>query len=141
MAEEEEGTPEERNETDDRFPSGPWTGYFLQREIPGKHWMDLEITFREGRIIGAGSDWVGRFILDGTYRVEDGRCLIGKHYLGKHKVGYSGFNEGRGIWGTWEIPPYFRGGFHIWPKAMGDIGEPGLEEEAELPVEIVGSES
>jgi hypothetical protein len=24
-------------ETDPRFPSGPWTGFFLQKAIPGRH--------------------------------------------------------------------------------------------------------
>jgi hypothetical protein len=131
------------NETDDRFPSGPWIGYFLQREIPGKHWMDLDITFRDGRISGAGGDWVGRFALSGSYSVEDGRCEIAKRYLGKHVVDYRGYNEGRGIWGAWEIPPHFRGGFHIWPKAMGDLSEPKLAESADLPLEealVVGGE-
>ena len=35
-------------ETDPRFPSGRWTGYFLQPAIPGKHVMELILTFRHG---------------------------------------------------------------------------------------------
>lgn len=131
----EESDKKAIEETDERFPSGPWIGYFLQREVPGRHWMDLTLRFREGHIEGAGTDWVGRFLVNGTYRVQDGVCAMGKHYLGKHKVDYRGFNEGRGIWGTWQIPPFFQGGFHIWPKAMGDLSQPTLDESLELPVE------
>jgi hypothetical protein len=40
-------------ETDPRFPSGPWTGYFLQKEIPGKHTMELRLTFRNGEMTGS----------------------------------------------------------------------------------------
>ena len=33
-------------ETDPRFPSGPWTGFFLQKLLPGRHVMELRLTFR-----------------------------------------------------------------------------------------------
>ena len=29
---------------------------------------------------------------------------------------YKGDIDENGIWGTWEIQGYSRGGFHIWPK-------------------------
>lgn len=122
-------------ETDERFPSGPWKGYFLQREFPGKHWMNLDLTFAEGEISGIGSDWVGRFTLTGTYETESGRCSIEKNYLGRHKVLYTGFNEGRGIWGKWELASLGSGGFHIWPSSMGDLSQPTLREELKEPVD------
>src|SRR5207247_1119058 len=109
-------------ETDPRFPSGPWTGFFLQREIPGRHMMDLRLTFRQGSMTGDGRDWVGRFTIRGRYSTDDGKCYWTKRYLGRHDVFYQGFNEGKGIWGTWELPPevavliHPRGGFHIWPE-------------------------
>jgi hypothetical protein len=127
-------------ETDPRFPSGPWTGFFLQRLIPGRHQMELSLTFRNGAMTGAGRDWVGDFTIRGRYTIEDGRCYFTKRYVGKHDVFYNGFNEGKGIWGTWEIPAGSgmvpqRGGFHIWPEGMHERNEPELSEEADLPVE------
>src|SRR5690242_13990663 len=93
-------------ETDPRFPSGPWTGYFLQPLVPGRHRMELRVTFRQGVLEGSGRDWVGSFIVRGRYSLADGRCHWTKSYLGKHDVFYKGFNEGKGIWGVWEMPLY-----------------------------------
>src|SRR4051812_37987332 len=108
-------------ETDPRFPSGPWTGFFLQKVLPGRHLMEMRLTFRNGELTGEGRDWVGLFHLKGTYSVQDGKCLWTKHYVGRHDVFYDGFNEGRGIWGVWDMPIYHqRGGFHIWPEGMAD---------------------
>jgi len=129
-------------ETDPRFPSGRWTGFFLQKALPGRHLMELHLTFRQGSISGEGRDWVGRFLLRGRYTIEDGRCHWTKRYLGKHDVFYQGFNEGKGIWGTWEIPAVSdpdirRGGFHIWPEGMSDPSTPQLSEEADPPIVVV----
>jgi hypothetical protein len=116
-------------EQDGRFPSGPWTGFFLQPEIPpGRHAMDLSLTFREGLIRGEGRDRLGSFLIRGRYELADGKCHWSKRYLGKHDVVYQGYNEGRGIWGQWQIPPSWHGGFYIWPVAMGD---PTLKKKAE----------
>ncbi len=107
-------------EADSRFPSGEWTGFFLQPVLPGKHKMELHLSFREGKMTGDGRDWVGTFSIKGRYQVEDGRCWWSKSYVGKHSVAYTGYNEGKGIWGTWEMYDPWRGGFRIWPIAMGD---------------------
>jgi hypothetical protein len=128
-------------ETDPRFPSGPWTGFFLQKLIPGRHRMELHLTFHQGQIQGEGRDWVGQFILRGRYDLQDGKCYWTKRYLAKHDVFYQGFNEGKGIWGTWEIPPTLgqlpqRGGFHIWPEGMADPSQPQLTEHADPPVVV-----
>lgn len=133
-------------ETDPRFPSGPWTGFFLQKELPGRHFMELQLTFRQGTLTGEGRDRVGAFLMRGRYSVEDGKCSWSKRYLGKHDVFYKGFNEGRGIWGTWEISAAsnfgtpLHGGFHIWPVIMGDPTGQHLAEHADLPApaELVG---
>src|SRR5262249_44093317 len=77
-------------ETDPRFPSGPWTGFFLQRMHPGRNMMDLHLTFRQGVLKGEGRDWVGRFIMRGRYNVEDGKCYWTKTYIGQHDVAYQG---------------------------------------------------
>jgi hypothetical protein len=132
-------------ESDPRFPSGPWTGFFLQPGIPGRHLMELHLTFQAGNLTGEGRDWVGQFVLRGRYDLVDGRCHWTKRYLGKHDVFYNGFNEGKGIWGTWEIPSplagfaNLRGGFHIWPEGMADPTGQTLAEEAEPPVEVEGT--
>ena len=36
-------------ETDPRFPSGRWTGFFLQKAVPGRHLMELRLQFRPVR--------------------------------------------------------------------------------------------
>jgi hypothetical protein len=127
-------------ETDPRFPSGAWTGYFLQPLVPGRHLMELRLTFRQGTLTGEGRDQVGQFVVRGRYALVDGRCHWTKRYLGKHDVFYNGFNEGKGIWGTWDIPADAdsfsqRGGFHIWPEGMHDPTQPELTEEADVPFE------
>ena len=82
----------------------------------------------------------------GRYSLADGKCHWTKSYLGKHDVFYQGYNEGKGIWGTWEIPAGptqplgWRGGFHIWPEGMADPTQPTLSEEADLPVAMEKSE-
>lgn len=124
-------------ETDDRFPSGPWKGFFLQPILPGRHWMELILTFRSGVLSGEGRDWVGQFIIRGKYEVLSGKCWFAKRYLGKHDVSYQGYNEGKGIWGLWELPSEgksWRGGFHIWPVAMGDPTGSKLKTAEDVPV-------
>lgn len=129
------------SETDPRFPSGRWTGFFLQPPIPGRHLMELRLTFRQGELTGEGRDWVGTFTVRGRYSLADGKCHWTKRYLGKHDVFYKGYNEGKGIWGLWEISateefPRLNGGFHIWPEGMADPTHPRLSEEADLPVVV-----
>jgi hypothetical protein len=123
-------------ETDERFPSGPWTGFFVQPILPGRHRMDMILTFRKGLIVGEGRDWVGDFVFKGRYQVEDGKCWWTKTYIRKHSVVYQGFNEGKGIWGTWEYSPTNKGGFHIWPVAMGDPTQDRLAEAIEEPTGV-----
>ena len=73
---------------------------------------------------GEGRDMIGEFLIRGKYNIDDGKCHWSKQYIEKHDVVYQGYNEGKGIWGVWEIPPTWRGGFHIWPTAMGDPTHP-----------------
>jgi len=130
--------PEPSLEQDARFPSGPWKGFFLQPMLPGRHWMELSLTFQRGELRGDGRDWVGTFLIKGRYDVETGKCWWTKQYLRKHAIGYQGYNEGKGIWGTWELSgsPAWHGGFHIWPVAMGDPTQQRLAEELEEPVAV-----
>ncbi|MCI0681328.1 MAG: hypothetical protein L0Y71_04420 [Gemmataceae bacterium] len=128
-------------ESDPNFPSGPWTGFFLQPQLPGKHRMELHLAFQQGVMTGEGRDRVGDFTVKGRYEVATGQCHWTKRYVGRHDVLYKGFNEGKGIWGVWQIPPSqnlgldWRGGFHIWPEGMPDPTGDRLDEEADVPVE------
>jgi hypothetical protein len=104
--------------------------------MPGRHMMELQLSFHEGVMTGEGRDMIGLFLIRGKYKLDDGKCRWTKRYVGKHDVAYQGYNEGKGIWGLWEIPPSSRGGFHIWPEAMGDPTSPRLAEAVEEPVEL-----
>jgi hypothetical protein len=126
-------TPSTEREQDHRFPSGAWTGFFLQPSTPGRHWMELTLTFQNGVVKGDGRDWVGRFLITGRYDVSDGKCHWTKAYIGKHNIFYRGYNEGKGIWGTWEFSTAWRGGFHIWPEGMSDPTRKTLAETQEFP--------
>jgi hypothetical protein len=124
-------------ETDPRFPSGPWTGYYIQPLLRGKFRMELRLRFRLGEMDGEGRDPVGAFLISGRYTLDSGQCHWTKRYVGKHDVYYKGFNEGKGIWGVWELTdPSLpqKGGFHIWPEGMPDPTGTTLTEAADLPV-------
>src|SRR5262245_50469750 len=129
-------------ESDPRFPSGKWTGFFLDRRLSGRHQMEITLTFVAGRLQGTGRDRVGEFTFAGTYELTTGKCLWSKKYKDAHTVLYRGFNEGKGIWGTWELREISvsTGGFHIWPEGMSDPTQPRIAEEADVPVESVPPE-
>src|SRR5262249_11678445 len=132
-------------ETDPRFPSGKWVGFWIQKQVrPGRHPTELFLSFADGILQGEGRDWVGKYTVRGRYNVADGRCHWTKHYIDKHEVFDEGFNEGQGIWGTWVIHAghmtvEVRGGFHIWPENMPDPTERHLTEQAEVPAELVAT--
>lgn len=121
----------------ERFPSGPWTGFYTYTP-QRKHRMDLDLSFANGNLTGAGSDDLGRFLLKGRYDEVSCECHWVKTYIGAHDVFYRGYREGKGIWGRWEIQSWCHGGFHIWPKSAA-AGEPDAEAESE-PAEAVGTE-
>jgi len=121
---------------DDLFPSGPWTGFYNYTGPEDRHRMDLHLDFAQGRMSGAGSDNVGHFIITGAYDSASRECQWIKTYPGSHHVFYRGFREEIGIWGTWDIPPEVRGGFHIWPKRFKQGESEELETTAELPASV-----
>ncbi len=102
---------------DELFPSGPWIGFYNYSPAD-KHWMELDLTFANGRLTGTGIDDVGKFTINGRYDTSTLECWWTKTYPGSHDVFYSGFREGKGIWGTWEITAFHHGGFHIWPRGI-----------------------
>src|SRR5436190_14856081 len=126
-------------ERDPRFPSGAWTGFFLQYWLPGRHPTNVSLTWRRGEMTGRGRDWVGAYTVAGTYDLATGKCEWTKQYIGKHRVAYRGVNDGRGIWGVWEIRQLGglftdRGGFHLWPEGTDVSAESAETERAVLEV-------
>jgi hypothetical protein len=96
--------------------------------------MDLRLEFADGRITGDGADSVGVFVIAGGYNSAGGDCHWVKTYVGRHAVSYTGFREGKGIWGTWDIPQAWRGGFEIWPLGEEEAEELQIEEEEPVPI-------
>ena len=120
------------HESDDRFPSGRWHGYFLQRRFSEtKRPMELDLSFRSGRVTGDGRDGVGPFVISGGYDTGEGTVWWTKRYP-THDVFYKGYAEGNGIWGLWEIAQFDRDGFRIWPSGTSE-GEEHSERREESP--------
>ena len=124
-------------ETDPRFPSGEWKGFWVQKEMRGRQWMRLALEFSGGKISGQGQDIIGKFLLTGSYNLKTGRCALLKAYLRQHCVSYEGFNDGDGLWmwGTWKLSED-TGGFHIWPKGEPDPTGSELKEEKDIPIDL-----
>lgn len=118
-------------ETDERFPSGPWSGFYIQWGRRGR--QRLTLTFRDGLVEGGGDDPGGSFTVRGTYDTQAGKVALRKVYA-FHTVEYDGHAEGDGIWGAWVIRAVGysdHGGFHIWPDAQGE--QEARHEQAEAP--------
>jgi hypothetical protein len=120
-------------ETDSRFPSGPWIGFWIQPRL-GKQRMTLWLQFANGSVNGSGRDIVGPFNFTGVYDLKTGRVLMTKQYEGAHTVQYDGANNGDGmwLWGLWNIRSH-RGGFHLWPEGEEDPTQRKLSAENQLP--------
>ena len=117
---------------DPDYPSGRWTGFYLERGA--RRGQDLDLSFVSGRMHGDGWDRIGRFVITGRYDGDTGAVRWTKSYLGAHDVHYTGFRDGKGIWGTWTIGA-LTGGFHIWPRGSGS--GPAVHEEVAEPVPVV----
>ena len=102
------------------YPSGRWVGFYNYQPGGQQHRMELTLTFAGGVVRGDGRDDLGLFFLRGRYDSATGECHWTKSYIGAHDVFYRGFREGKGIWGTWEIQVFARGGFQIWPVGAGE---------------------
>ena len=126
--------------SDELFPSGSWTGFYNYKP-QDKHRMDLDLTFTDGRMTGAGNDVVGHFVIKGQYDAQSLECWWTKTYVGAHDVFYRGFREGKGIWGTWETTVHDHGGFHIWPKRAGEVKKEAAAVAETVPVAAGATES
>lgn len=89
---------------------------------------------------GEGTDDIGAFLIKGRYDSATLECHWTKTYVGAHDVFYKGFREGKGIWGTWEIGLFGRGGFRIWPRGAGEGEEQSERVEQSEPVDAIGKE-
>jgi hypothetical protein len=118
------------------FPSGPWVGFYTYRSSVRRYLMDLNLRFRGGRMEGDGAEGLDTFVIAGFYDDQKLECGWQKIYPTRLAVTYFGYREGKGIWGTWNLPNY-EGGFHIWPLSEG--GPPDLNklEEEEENEEVV----
>ncbi len=137
MSEKNPDKPGMSPEVDERFPSGQWTGFWMQRSVfrDERSWMELILRFAEGIVEGEGRDRIGEFTISGKYNVESGEVVFTKRHP-THDVAYRGWAElDKGIWGLWELPGD-RDGFHIWPKGMDDPTGQKLKAEAEAPAEV-----
>lgn len=111
------------NEPHPLFPSGEWEGFYTYSEgaNAARHNMSFFLHFQSGRVTGSGSDDVATFSWNGTYNTEQLRCKMTKRYA-THTVFYDGRVDENGIWGTWMMSSFFKGGFHIWLKnAMENV--------------------
>ena len=103
--------------------------------------MDLDLTFANSNLSGAGNDDVGRFVINGRYDEVSCECYWTKRYIGAHDVFYRGYREGKGIWGRWEIQSWSHGGFHIWPKCDQEGEHEALREVESESAEAVSTTS
>ena len=119
-------------ESDQRLPTGQWTGFFLDTRLSRRGWMHLYLEFAEGKLKGEGTDFVGPWLAEGQYDTKLGTCVWAKRYVGAHQVNYRGNIDQNGIVGVWEIGP-ITGEFHIWPASMSHLSELYLADDRELP--------
>ncbi len=129
--------PNVNPETDERFPSGTWTGFFVQQEIYyGRCWMDIFLRFSNGIVKGEWHDIVGPFVMRGKYELDSAVVSIHKDYIEANHVYYKGRHKGKAISGIWHLPS-MRGPFIIWHEKNADPTIRRLRAEAEVPVEEV----
>lgn len=97
--------------------SGEWRGNYVQFGNAYRQRMVLE--FADGIIRGDGIDGVSPFLIDGEYRLDEGRLKMGwiKTYQGGHSVLYLGELENGKITGKWEIWRIDSGEFSLEPAA------------------------
>lgn len=103
-----------QRESDPRFPSGIWRGYYTQPNTGSEqHLTEAHLHFFSGQIEGWGEDKVGSFNLEGGYRLTDGSCFWTKHYHGRHSLAYRGEASGGALSGIWEASTRWWGQFQL----------------------------
>ncbi len=135
----------EKLETHPLLPSGEWEGFYTYEFGPqaDRHMMSFTLTFKNRTVSGSGLDDVDYFTWRGHYDTDKLRCSLRKTYP-TYTVLYAGYVDQNGIWGTWEIPLFSQGGFHLWPKGLSE--NISLQDRADVPEffkipELTGSPS
>ncbi len=113
------------------FITGEWNGFYIEKHHENRGWMHLYLEFDENQIKGEGTDYVGPWVLRGSYDSDSSECEWVKQYMGRHKVTYRGKLTSNGIVGEWVIAGLLRGPFHIWPKRMTHLNEMYMTEDLE----------
>jgi hypothetical protein len=115
-----DASPHDQLETDSRFPTGPWKGYYIQFGQRG--WQQLNLSFSGGKIEGTALDKGGEADVHGTYDLSTGTVNLVKIYY-YHKVEYRGDVRDKGIRGGFMIRyplAIDTGDFYIWPDTNPD---------------------
>jgi len=115
--------------------SGPWAGFWLQREQRGA--MSLELKIAKGLLKGRGEDRIGTFQIKGEYHTA--QVSLTKTY-GRRKISYEGLWDGSMIFGKWTLETRTardEGVFEIWPLS-DDLGLEGLADPKRIKL-LVGS--
>ncbi|MFN3168760.1 MAG: hypothetical protein ACE37H_17015 [Phycisphaeraceae bacterium] len=131
------GEHNNNHETDKRFPSGLWMGYWMQGYIKGR--MRLTLEFSGGKITGEGTDPVGLFDMKGIYSLKHNMVSMVKRYRGAHSVGYVGGAADGGLNGTWQIlriPQIDE--WRLWPVKDEHESVCHAAEEEDGPVVLIG---
>lgn len=123
------------------FTSGTWNGFYIEKHNDNRGWMHLYLDFTEGQMKGEGTDYVGPWVLKGTYDAQTAECIWTKQYMGKHIVKYTGKLGENGITGSWSIGGLLNGPFHIWPSRMTHFNEMYMTEDLERQKMQAGSPS
>ena len=89
----------------------------------------------EGVVRGEGIDYVGPWILTGQFSEPKRNCVWNKSYVNRHSVYYEGLLGENGIVGVWNIKPFLRGRFHIWPNSMPHLYEQFLRAGTPIPTD------
>ena len=108
-------------ETDPRFPSGLWKGFYVQNGRKIRTAVDLvfhRTAADGGHVCGKGSDPVGNFRFVGTYGLDTGKVTLRKHYLAQHMVAYEGVcvSSLPMLEGRWQLrADHLTGCWRLWP--------------------------
>lgn len=124
-------------EPDKRLPSGEWSGFYIESRQPQRGWMHLYLNFAHGKIEGEGTDYVGPWVIHGTYDLRNGVCQWTKQYQGRHRVVYEGKITEDGIQGLWNISHFNSGPFHVWPRQRTDLQSLYMKDDLEANVPSV----
>jgi hypothetical protein len=111
--------------TNDWYIKVTWSGGF---EYDGQ---EYDVTYQNiyidvnGNVFGDGSDFVGEFIISGTWD-KHGTVRFIKQYSGRHTVYYTGVSDDdQNVCGRWKISGDSEGGFWLsvegFVKLLGDL--------------------